>query len=43
MLPDIEIVFFVDDRQNWGIRLCGEPLAVQYATDLVKPLIGARS
>jgi len=41
VLSDIEVVFFVDDRQTWGVRFCGEPLAVQYATDLVKPLLGA--
>lgn len=40
MLSDIEVVFFVDDDATWGVRFCGEPLAVQYATDLVKPLIG---
>jgi len=40
ILSDIEVVFFVDDDATWGVRFCGEPLAVQYATDLVKPLIG---
>jgi hypothetical protein len=40
MLSDIEVVFFVDDDATWGVRFSGEPLAVQYATDLVKPLIG---
>jgi hypothetical protein len=42
MLSDIEVIFFVDDNATWGIRFCGEPLAVQYATDLVKPLIDMR-
>ncbi|MGO4558270.1 hypothetical protein [Mesorhizobium sp. 2RAF21] len=42
ILSDIEIVFFVDDERTWGVRFCGEPLAVQYATDLVRPFIDAR-
>jgi hypothetical protein len=42
MLSDIEVVFFVDDDATWGVRFCGEPLAIQYATDLVKPLIDMR-
>ena len=43
ILSDIEIVFFVDDEQTLGVRFCGQPLAVQYATDLVRPFIDARS
>ena len=39
ILANIEVVFFVDDERTWGVRFCGEPLAVQYATDLVKPFI----
>lgn len=42
MLSDIEIVFYVDDEQTWGVRFYGEALAVQYATDLVGPVIGVR-
>jgi hypothetical protein len=43
ILSNIEVVFFVDDDRTWGIRFCGEPLPVQYATDLVKPFIDVRS
>jgi hypothetical protein len=42
ILCDIEIVFFVDDERTWGVRFCGEPLAVQYAIDLVRHFIDAR-
>jgi len=43
LLAGIEVIFFVDDEQSWGVRFHGEPLAVNYATDLVGPLVSAES
>lgn len=42
ILSDIEIIFYVDDEQTWGVRFVGELLSIQYATDLVGPLEGVK-
>lgn len=42
-LSEIEVVFFVDDERTWGVRFEGSPYAVQYATDLVLPIVRPKS
>ena len=39
LLNDIEVIFFVDDQNSWGVRFYGQSLAVQYATDIAMPIV----